>query len=105
MNLHLLYSWINLWGSNPPYRNNLYIIPYVINLKKIILKSNEPPPPYLSTANSRGVETPPPTPYFSAPVGQAYLKLLAVRRRWLFLLIYLQEAMYNKSVDENTTNQ
>ena len=65
MKIHLLYSWINLMGANPPppYRNNLYKITYIINFSRYSLKirggggSN---PPNLFTASSGGEVRPPP---------------------------------------------
>ena len=54
MKIHLLYSWINLRGANPPppYRNNLYKITYVINFSRYSLKIRgglQPPPPNPAT--------------------------------------------------------
>ena len=46
MKIHLLYSWINLRGANPHYRNNLYKITYVINFSKKNSKSGGVQPPY-----------------------------------------------------------
>ena len=77
MKIHLLYSWINLRGANPPppYRNNLYKITYVINFSRYSLKirwgGGSTPSLNLSTASSGGGggATPPPLQpsYFGAP--------------------------------------
>ena len=71
MKIHLRYSWVNLWGANPPppppYRNVLYIITYVINLKRKISQNQgggvQPPLIYLPQIQG-GLR---PTPHFSAP--------------------------------------
>ena len=67
MKIHLLYSWINLRGANPPYSNNRYIITYVINLKNNSLKirgggGGGLNPPNFPTTNSGGGGYDPPTP-------------------------------------------
>ena len=69
MNIHKLYSWINLRGANPPpppmcsYRNNLYIIRYVINKKKSLKIRESSTPPRIPLQNSgRTVATPLPSP-------------------------------------------
>ena len=54
---------MNLRGADPSYRNNLYIITYMINLKKNSLKiCGGSTPPDLSTSNSGGLQPPPPPP-------------------------------------------
>ena len=72
-------SWINLRGA----RNNLYIITYVINLKK---KSQNQGGggstlPYLSIVKSGGLRPPnPPPPHFGAP-GSAVVNVMDCTRQ------------------------
>ena len=77
MKIHLLYSWINLRGANPPplpYRNNLYKITYVINFSRYSLKIRggvQPPLIYLPQVHGGGGggDPPPQLSYFGALHG------------------------------------
>ena len=101
MKIHLLYSWINLRGANPPppppYRNNLYKITYVINFSRYSLKIRggggfNPPLIYLPQVRGGGgggVATPPPTFLLWRPWHMRIYQFMHLLYLFMYLFIRL----------------